>query len=141
MKFENSFLKQQKQNLENENKLKEEAIEKFQITEAEKFEIDNAIYRKKQEFLEDFSSKDREYIQEYFALQNQINLLEKETSNKIEKNLDEGILTLKLSQLNKYISQRNELENHFKINPHLSDYLELHDEIQQQTHPDDPQLN
>lgn len=123
MNFENPFIKKQQKNIRKEQMLGEHALEKFQITESEQFEIDNALYRKKQESLENFSQKDREDIQEYFAINNQIELMTKEILNKIERNLDNGTYTIKLSRLDELEKKKMQLEEHFKINPHLSDYI------------------
>lgn len=134
MNLDHQFLKAQINNIQREKELAQAALKKIQITESEQFEIDNTLWKKLQEPLRDFSPEDQKHIEKYFILNNKIKLLEKEVQNKIEKNLDEGMYTLKLNEMDKLQKQKNELHEHFKINPHLSDYLSSFDQI-------NPELN
>jgi hypothetical protein len=134
MNLDHQFLKAQINNIQREKELAQAALKKIQITESEQFEIDNTLWKKLQEPLRDFSPEDQKHIEKYFILNNKIKLLEKEVQNKIEKNLDEGMYNLKINEMDKLQKQKNELHEHFKINPHLSDYLSSFDQI-------NPELN
>jgi len=134
MNLDHQFLKAQINNIQREKELAQAALKKIQITESEQFEIDNALWKKLQEPLRDFSPEDQKHIEKYFILNNKIKLLEKEVQNKIEKNLDEGMYNLKINELDKLQKERDGLDGHFKINPHLSDYLKSLNQI-------NPQLN
>jgi len=123
MNFDNNFLKQQITHLQNRKDAAQTALEKVQITESEQFELDNALLQKQQERLSYFSQEDQKNIEKYFTLENQIDLMQKEIQNKIEKNLDNGIYTLKLKEIENLQKEKNEIGEYFKTNPYILEYI------------------
>jgi hypothetical protein len=123
MNFDNNFLKQQITHLQNRKDTAQTALEKVQITESEQFELDNALLQKQQERLSYFSQEDQKNIEKYFTLENQIDLMQKEIQNKIEKNLDNGIYTLKLKEIENLQKEKNEIGEYFKTNPYILEYI------------------
>ena len=123
MNFDNNFLKQQITHLQNRKDAAQTALEKVQITESEQFELDNALLQKQQERLSYFSQEDQKNIEKYFTLENQIDLMQKEIQNKIEKDLDNGIYTLKLKEIENLQKEKNEIGEYFKTNPYILEYI------------------
>jgi hypothetical protein len=81
------------------------------------------LWKKKKESLDTFSHNEREYIHEYFKITQEIDFMEKEIENKIEKNLDNGLFTLKLHHLEELQKRKNHLDEYFVKHPRLLNYL------------------